>query len=43
MKNPYDNLYDVTEVHNLRDVIKKRVREFPENRFSCKEQERRAV
>ncbi len=31
MKNPYDNLYDVTEVHNLRDVIKKRVREFPEN------------
>ena len=31
MKDPYANLYEVTEIHDLRDVIKKRVREFPEN------------
>ena len=31
MKDPYANLYDVTEIHDLRDVIKKRVNEFPEN------------
>lgn len=31
MKNPYAGLYEVTEVHNLRDVIKKRLKEFPEN------------
>ncbi len=30
-KDPYANLYEVTEVHDLRDVIKKRVKEFPEN------------
>lgn len=31
MKDPYANLYEVTEIHNLRDVIKKRLHEFPEN------------
>ena len=31
MKNPYAGLYEVTEIHNLRDVIKKRLHEFPEN------------
>ena len=31
MKDPYANLYEVTEIHDLRDVIKKRVNEFPEN------------
>ena len=30
-KDPYANLYEVTEVHDLRDVIKKRVKEFPGN------------
>ena len=30
-KDPYANLYEVTEVHDLRDVIKKRVNEFPGN------------
>ena len=30
-KDPYANLYEVTEVHDLRDVIKKRVKEFPQN------------
>lgn len=31
MKDPYSGLYEVTEIHNLRDVIKKRLHEFPEN------------
>ena len=31
MKDPYANLYEVTEIHDLRDVIKKRVNEFPQN------------
>ena len=31
MKDPYSGLYEVTEIHNLKDVIKKRVNEFPEN------------
>ena len=31
MKDPYANLYEVTEIHNLRDVIKKRLHAFPEN------------
>lgn len=31
IKDPYANLYEVTEVHDLRDVIKKRVKEFPSN------------
>ena len=31
MKNPYAGLYEVTEIHNLRDVIKKRLHEFPQN------------
>ncbi len=30
-KDPYANLYEVTQITNLRDVIKKRVNEFPEN------------
>ncbi len=30
-KDPYSNLYEVTEIHDLRDVIKKRVNEFPQN------------
>ena len=31
MKDPYANLYEVTEIHDLRDVIKKRLHEFPQN------------
>ena len=31
MKDPYSGLYEVTEIHNLRDVIKKRLHEFPQN------------
>ena len=31
MKDPYSGLHEVTEIHNLRDVIKKRLNEFPEN------------
>ncbi len=31
IKDPYANLYEVTEIHDLRDVIKKRVKEFPGN------------
>ena len=31
MKDPYSGLYEVTEIKNLRDVIKKRLHEFPEN------------
>ena len=27
MKDPYSGLYEVTEIHNLRDVIKKRLHE----------------
>ncbi|MCR4688502.1 MAG: AMP-binding protein [Saccharofermentans sp.] len=29
--DPYSNLYEVTKIQNLRDVIKKRVNEFPQN------------
>ena len=39
MKDPYANLYEVTEIHDLRDVIKKRLHEFPQNPvFLVKEQ-----
>ena len=31
MKDPYANLYDITEIHDLRDVIKHRVKDFPQN------------
>ena len=31
MKDPYSGLYEVTAIHNLSDVIKKRLHEFPQN------------
>ena len=31
MKDPYAKLYDVTTIHDFRDIIKHRVKDFPQN------------
>ena len=31
LKDPYAKLYDVTTIHDFRDIIKHRVKDFPQN------------